>query len=320
MMADTKHWSKLAERGSSIGIKSLVVSYRLLGKYVAKKLLYPVVVYFYMTGKEARTASLDYLKRIYAFSNCATPSPTRRASFNHMFAFAQSGLDKFNAWLDDTQQTKMSFPNQEMLDNVIASGQGALIIGSHLGNLEMMRALASNRQIVINAVVYTEHAQQFNQILAQSNIQFEVNLIQVSHFGADTAIMFRDKIDRGELIVIVGDRTPPAENGRVSEVEFLGDTAAFAQGPFILASLLECPVFLLFCLPEGRAYHIYLEHFADKIILPRAVRQEKLCEYMQQYARRLEVYCLKAPFQWFNFYDFWQKVPTSNNSINKSSK
>jgi predicted LPLAT superfamily acyltransferase len=90
-------------------------------------------------------------------------------------------------------------------------------------------------------------------------------------------------------------------------VEFLGEPAPFAHGPFILASLLECPVYLFFCLREGNGYRIYCEPFAERIVLPRGERVPRLREYLQQYARRLEAYCMKAPYQWFNFYDFWRR-------------
>ncbi|MEI6987643.1 MAG: hypothetical protein WCK65_16130, partial [Rhodospirillaceae bacterium] len=194
----------------------------------------------------------------------------------------------------------------------------AVLIGSHLGNLEMTRALATIEQrAIVNAVVYTNHAQRFNETLAQANASFGVNLIQISKIGPETAIMLKEKIDQGEIMVIVGDRTPPIDGGssnRVSHVNFLGKPAPFAQGPFILASLLECPVFLFFCLREGAKYHIYLESFAERILLPRHERQERLQEYLKQYAQRLEAHCLKAPYQWFNFYDFWQQAAPSNPS------
>ncbi len=314
--ANRDHWSKLAERGNTLGLNIVVTCYRILGRRVARLLLYPIVTYFFLTGKKARRASRDFLRRMHVYSKGTSPQPSWKTVFHHMLTFAQSGLDKLSAWLGDIKPAYVSFPNRAILDDLIASGHGALIIGSHLGNLELTRALAANHQTVINAVVYTDHAQRFHQMLAKANMKFGVNLIQVSHFGSDTAIMLKDKIECGELLVIVGDRTPPAENGRVCEVDFLGDSAAFAQGPFILASLLECPVFLLFCLSEdnisnNNTHHIYLEHFADKIELPRATRQARLRSYIQQYALRLESYCLKAPYQWFNFYDFWQKSITA---------
>ena len=111
-----------------------------------------------------------------------------------------------------------------------------------------------------------------------------------------------------ELVVIVGDRTPPGESRqkRISLLDFLGELAPFAQGPFILASLLDCPVYLFFSLREGDGYRVHLEHFAERIVLPRKEREERLLGYMKQYVGRLEHYCLQAPEQWFNFYDFWR--------------
>jgi predicted LPLAT superfamily acyltransferase len=233
-----------------------------------------------------------------------------------MLAFAQSGLDKLAAWMGGFDSRRVDFPNRAEFEHLLASGQGAVLIGSHLGNLEMTRALASaEHRAVVNAVVYTDHALRFNDTLAQANASFGVNLIQVSQLGPDTAILLKGKIDRGELVVIVGDRTPPADDSgrsRVSQIEFLGAPAPFAQGPFILASLLDCPVYLFFCLRHGDAYRIYLEPFAERIALPRKERQARLEDTMQAYARRLEAHCLLAPYQWFNFYHFWQPHTVAN--------
>lgn len=310
-----QHWSLLAERGGVLGLRIVFVVYRLLGRRVAGFLLYPIVVYFFLTGRTARSASMAYLRRVHRRSGRA--APTYFDSFRHMLSFAQSGLDKLAAWAGGLGGALVDFPNCSELLRLIDAGQGAVLIGAHLGNLEMMRALAvRERQVAVNAVVYTEHAQRFNAMLRQANAQFGVNLIQVSHVGADTAILLREKIDRGELVVIVGDRTPPGESGsrRVSRVDFLGAPAPFAHGPFILASLLDCPVFLVFSLRERYAgqfrYRVHLESFAERIVLPRRERSAHLQAYIQRYARRLEHHCLQAPEQWFNFYDFWQTVAT----------
>jgi predicted LPLAT superfamily acyltransferase len=309
------HWSKFSERGNLLGLRAVFICYRLFGESTARLLLYPVTAYFLLTGRKSRAASLDYLRRVTAYCsarNAAVKTATGwRGSFHHMLAFAQSGLDKMVAWMGAFDSRRVDFPNQPEFNRLLASRRGAVLIGSHLGNLEMTRALAtSENRAIVNAVVYTNHAQRFNEVLAKVNASFGVNLIQVSHLGPDTAIMLKEKIDRGELLVIVGDRTPPTEGGssrRVSQVEFLGQPAPFAQGPFILASLLDCPVYLFFCLREGDTYRIYFEPFADRILLPRRERQERLQDYLQQYAARLEEYCLKAPYQWFNFYDFWRQ-------------
>ena len=309
------HWSKLAERGSGVGVRIVFLCYRLLGERAARLLLLPIVGYFFLTGSKSRSASLAYLHRLNAhraaIGEATLSTPGWRESFQHMQAFAQSALDKLTAWMGGFDSHRVDFPDRVELDRLISSGRGAVLIGSHLGNVEMTRALATTeRRAIINAVVYTKHAQRFNQILTQANPSFSANLIQVSHFGPETAIMLKGKIDRGELLVIVGDRTPPTEGGssrRSSGVDFLGKKAQFGHGPLILASLLDCPVYLFFCLREGERYRVYLEPFAERVVLPRAERQERLQVYLEQYARRLEAHCLKAPFQWFNFYDFWRQ-------------
>jgi predicted LPLAT superfamily acyltransferase len=308
-----RHWSRLAERGSLLGLKTVFACYRLLGAKAARVLLYPIVAYFFLTGSKARAASLDYLQRVNRLRGGARPDPGWRESFRHMLAFGQSGLDKLAAWMggvSEVGEPQVDFPNRPLFEQLLASGRGAVLIGAHLGNLEMTRALAVNeRRVKVNAVVYTDHAERFNTLLRQANADFAVNLLQVSRLGPETAIMLKEKIDQGELVVIVGDRTPAAGEGqsRVSHIDFLGSPAPFAQGPFILASLLDCPVYLFFCLREAEGYRIHLEPFAERIELPRAQRQQRLEGYMQAYARRLEHYCLQAPDQWFNFYDFWRQ-------------
>jgi predicted LPLAT superfamily acyltransferase len=170
----------------------------------------------------------------------------------------------------------------------------------------MMRALAVHQNFHgVNAVIYSAHAPRFSQVLARSNVNYGLNLVHVSEIGPDTAITLSAKVGRGEVVVIVGDRTPPSDNGRVTFASFLGGQAPFAQGPWLLASLLECPVYLFFCVRGRDGYEAYFEHFSDRIHLPRYNRESRFAEIIQRYAQRLEKYCLMAPYQWFNFYDFW---------------
>lgn len=319
--ASSLHWSAQAERGNRSGLGFIESCYRLLGKPVAQLLLYPVVGYFFLFHGKARRASSDYLQRLHTFQQQKpAQKPGWLDSYKHMHAFASASLDKLGAWRGEAFD--LEFPAQAQMEALLASGKGAMLIGAHLGNLEMMRAIASLQgKTTVNAVVYTEHAQRFNHMLARNNPDFHINLLQISSFGPDTAIMLKQKIDQGELLVIVGDRTPPADNGRISMVPFLGQPAAFAQGPLILASLLDCPVYLFFCLQHQQGYQIHFEPFAEKVTLPRQRRQQALEDYLRQYVQRLQHYCQLAPYQWFNFYDFWaterssRKSDTSRNSL-----
>jgi len=302
-------WWRVAERGSRLGMMTLALSCKWLGRRFTRVCLHPVVAYFWLTGGRARSESFRYFQQLnQVHPDGACPRPGWRTAYRHLFAFADSGLDKLAAWSGQLKECDIDFPMRAEFDALIASERGALIVGSHLGNLEMMRALAVHgSRARITAVIYTEHAQRFNSVLAGAHRDFASRVLQVSDMGPATAMLMHERIEAGELLVIVGDRVPVGFSTRISDVEFLGQTAPFAQGPFTLAHALGCPVYLFFALKEAGRYQIHFEHFADRIVLPRTDRVAHLNTYIQRYARRLEHYCGLAPLQWFNFFNFWQR-------------
>jgi len=302
-----KHWSRLDERGSAWGLRFTAATARLLGRQAARIALLPAVAWFFLTGREARRASRTYLARLGADS---TP-PTTWNVWRHMLAFADSSLDKLAAWRGEIEGA-VDFHGAEEFERLARERRGALFIGSHLGNLEMIRALAVTREIAtVTAVVYTDHARRFAATLAGADPRFADNLFEVRDFGPQTAILLKERVERGEILVIVGDRTPAADNGRRAHASFLGHDAPFPQGPMVLGYLLGCPVYLFFCLKgekrQGSRYRIYLEPFAERIELPHGDRKNAIDAYVARYARRLENYCREAPLQWFNFFDFWHE-------------
>ena len=138
------------------------------------------------------------------------------------------------------------------------------------------------------------------------------NLIQVDTLGPDSVVRLQEKIAAGEWIAMVADRTSTSNEARAVFSQFLGDPAAFPEGPFILAALLRCPVYLLFCLKVDGGYEAWVEPFADPLELPRKTREDELRSAVARFAQRLEQQCLTAPYQWFNFFDFWQKPQARN--------
>ncbi|MBR8131479.1 glycosyltransferase family 2 protein [Burkholderia ambifaria] len=304
----TRAWWRMPERGSRIGMALLALSCRWFGKGFTSFWLHPIVGYFVLTNRTARSASHAYIARLRDAQAAAVPKPGWRSAYRHMLAFAQAGFDKFVAWSGRLDELDVRFDDSSAFDALAASGRGALVIGAHLGNLEMTRALAlRDAHTKVTAIVYTEHAKRFTGVLAGANQAFGKQLVEVSDFGPDTAMMMQSRIDAGELLVIVGDRVPPHDSGKTVDARFLDAQAPFAQGPYILAHALGCPVYLFFCLKEQRGYRLYFEPFADRIELPRRERASHVAQWAQRYAVRLEHYCRKAPYQWFNFFDFWAR-------------
>ena len=308
-------WWNIAERGSRIGMHLLALSCRVFGMRFTGLWLHPVVAYFLLTGRAARIASYNYFTHLQQASSPdeATPRPGWLSAYRQMLAFAQSSLDKLAAWSGRVNSGDVRFDDPQAFEALVASGRGALVLGSHLGNLEMVRALAMRgKHAKVTAIVYTEHARRFNSVLASAHSDFAHHLVEVGDFGPQTAMMMQERVEAGELLVIVGDRVPANESGRTTDAQFLGATAPFAQGPYVLAHALGCPVYLFFCIKEHGGYRLYFEPFAERIELPRRERAQHLAAWAQRYAARLEHFCRKAPFQWFNFFDFWARSPAES--------
>jgi predicted LPLAT superfamily acyltransferase len=304
-----KHWSLLQERGSYWGIKFTVATYLLLGYRAFNFFLYFLIAYFYLTNAKTRQDSQAYLNRIKTINpNHPLWSKTNYPSFYHYMEFAHAIMDKILAWTGYITHRDVDFPNREEFMSLLEAKQGAVFIGSHLGNLELTRALAdAEYDARITAIVFTEHAQNFNRVLQELNPRVAINLLEIKEMQLDAIVSLKEKVASGEYIVIVGDRTSYANPERVCYANFLGEPAPFPQGPFIVASLMRCPVYLLFCLKEQGRYTLYFELFAHSLDLPSQNKQAILQHYVERYAQRLEFYCLKSPLQWFNFFDFWQK-------------
>lgn len=303
-----KHWSKMQERGNYLGIQTLLFTHKILGRKGLWLILFPVVVYLFITGRVARAASKQFLQQVNLYTGTGQ-SVTLRQQLKHFCSFADSAFDKIDGWLGRISLSDIEYTNEHLFSQLNEQRQGAIFIGSHLGNLEVCRALSQHRSgKVINVLVFTHHAVEFNKMLKKINPNVAVNLIQVTDLGPGLAILLKEKIEQGEIIVIVGDRTSTTTAARSVQVPFLDKPAPFSQGPFILAALLDCPVYFLFCLKDQQSskYHVIFEQYSNSLKMPRTQRQAILNQVITDYAQRLGHYAAQYPYQWFNFYDFWQ--------------
>ena len=296
-----RHWASINEISFVAGMRLLFWICRVFGRWPFRAVLYPVLGWYMMTKPLPRRASGDYLRRVAGYSGSKPPGILR-----HFAAFGEGILDKMLLWGGLFPLDSVTFFGEAVVNQAAADGRGGLLICSHLGNLELCRVLSRQRDdIKLTVLVHTKHAQAFNQMLARLNPASQLNLMQVTEMSPATAMLLSDRIAQGEFVVIAGDRIPVSPNPRVAMADFLGAPAAFPVGPYVLAGILQCPVYLLFSIRQGRGSEVHFEFFRDAVRIPRQGRDAALAALAADYARRLEHYCLRAPLQWFNFYDFW---------------
>ncbi|HSN18681.1 MAG TPA: glycosyltransferase [Gammaproteobacteria bacterium] len=303
------HWAHIGERGTLAGLRFIGALDRIFPRWVGHAVLYPVTAYFFLVHGNARRASRRFLK-------AAGQPATLGQSFRHFFAFSISILDKVAAWYDPKRiPVELGEAERRLFLDAVGQKRGLLLLSGHLGNLELARAIATLIPgITVNALVYTQNSRKLTAMLEETNEAYHLKLIYVQEIDPGTAMSLREKIDAGEVVVIVGDRVPVghgrsahhAEDATV-QASFLGKPAPFAIGPYVLAHILECPVLLFFCLHQAQGYKIYMEPFAERIHLPRKGRDYAAAGWAARYAERLADYAARFPLQWYNFYDFWDE-------------
>jgi predicted LPLAT superfamily acyltransferase len=296
-------WSTLPERGSIWGIRSVLFALNMLGYRFASALLIPIAAYFFLTGGRSRIASLNYLRRLHRY-NPGAPEATLWQSYLHHLEFAQTMLERLMIWQGRTHKFQFVTEGSELLQQKGRSG--AVLLGAHLGSFDVLRALALGFENRVNVTMFRAHAPRINRVLRELNAGADLHVIELASGDLGGILELKDCIDRGEHVALLADRHAPGPKERSAHASFLGEPAPFPQSPWILASLLECPVHLVMAIRTGpRSYRVWVEPLAERIVLPKGKRETGVMPHAALLARRLEEVCCQYPRQWFNYYDFW---------------
>jgi predicted LPLAT superfamily acyltransferase len=305
------HWSDLTERGVVWGLRFLTWVYKLLGRRMTILCTLPIILFFYLTGTTQRRGALQFLAHVDAVKNSQPPGFFKQhwRGLKIFVNFSLAALDKISAWAGATSPDQITFPDG--VTSMFELGhqkQGCVLLVSHLGNIEAIRAIASlHRQRKFTILAHTRHAQQFNRILEHFDSRSQIRLIEVTDVGPDVAILLRNRIHEGEWVVIAADRVPVLARERTVKVDFLGKPAPFSIGPYVLAHLLEAPVMMAAALRVDNKFQIFWRPLTERLVLPRKDRDLALKHWAGQYSIWLEELCLQYPLQWYNFFDFWHQ-------------
>ncbi len=303
-----RHWASVGESTFVGGTWFLYGVHRWLGRWPFRICLYPVVLAYWLGSPVARRASREYLAKLHTAEAVFPSTPGMRHSLRHFGLFAETLLDKMLAIGGRLTRAQISMSGHEAMLAAAQAGRGGVIATAHMGCLELMQMAAGWREgLRVTILVHTAHAPEFNRILLRLNPAATVRLMQVTDFSPATALLLADRIAAGEFLAIAGDRVP-VSGDRTARAPFLGEDAEFPAGPYLIASLLRCPVWLLSCLHDANGYRAHIEPFAERIELPRGSRQEALDGYAASYSNWLTACLRQSPYDWFNFYPFWDSA------------
>ena len=312
----TARWNQIAERGSLWGLRFSVWCYRVFGRSVATLLAHAIVAYFFLTDRRGRRASIAYLRRVRA-----TPEGRARLerppglwqSFLHYREFALVIVDRVAMWFGDGDDFEFESHGVDYFDRLAEEGRGSIVAGAHLGNFDALRLLAVRARTAVNVLMFTDHAQHINRILRELSPHAEARVIRVSPTSVQAVFEVRRCLERGEVVAILGDRVEPMDRGRTQRVRLLGGEVELPQAPFLLAGLLECPVVFMVALRrDAGRYRVHCHPVFDPAAGPSGApgrdREAEAAKGVAAYAELLERYCVRHPYQWFNFYDYWGEL------------
>lgn len=292
-------WLQQQEKSNLAVLKLMVWISLTFGRAVGRIVLYGIAGYYVLFAPKARRFSRAYLTK--ALGRWAEWSD----GFRHVLSFASTIHDRIYLLNDRFDLFDIEIIGAETLNAALAKQPGALLIGAHFGSFEVLRAVGRGRAgLKIAMLMYEDNARKINATLAAINPTATTDIIALGRM--ESMIEAREKLDQGYLVGMLADRG--LGNDATVDCEFLGKMAPFPVGPFRMAALLHRPVFFMAGLYlGGNRYQIHFEPLADFSATPRAERDAAMRNAQQRYAERLSHFCRLAPYNWFNFFDFWQK-------------
>lgn len=290
-------WTRSAERSNLAVLRLMVWISLRLGRPVGRMVLYGIAAYFLVFAPRARRASAAYLARVFG------RPPVLAERFRHILAFASTIHDRVYLLNGRFDLYDIEIVGRETIDAAMQDGRGVLLIGAHLGSFEVMRALGRSRTgRGISMLMYDENAKKINAVLAAINPAAVQDIISLGRM--ESMLAAKEKLEAGHLVGMLADRRLGSDSGR--ELDFLGAPAAFPNKPFLFAAMLRRPVlFMAGLYLGGNRYRIHFEPLADFSGIERGERDAAIEAAQRAYVARLEHHCRAAPFNWFNFFDFW---------------
>jgi predicted LPLAT superfamily acyltransferase len=291
-------WAKRPER-SNLAILRLMVWISLrLGRQIGRLVLYGIAAYFLAFAPAARRASGAYLRRALG------RAPTVVDLYRHVFSFASTVHDRVYLLNERFDLFDIEIVGEDAIRAAMTGGQGVLLIGAHLGSFEVMRALGRRHTSqAISMLMYEENARKINATLAAINPAATQDIIPLGRI--ESMLLAKEKIEAGHLVGMLADRGLGKDPAR--DCDFLGVPAPIPTGPFRVAAMLRRPVlFMTGLYLGGNRYRIHFEPFADFSAVERGNRDAAIVAAQEAYAARLTHFCRLAPYNWFNFFDFWR--------------
>ena len=289
-------WATRPERSSMAVLRFMVWLSLFLGRRLSRLVLYPIAAYFVVFAPKAKRASQAYLRRALG-RTARLPD-----GFRHVLTFASVVHDRVY-WLRGRHDLfEIEVIGESHLATLRQQGRGMVFAGGHFGSFEALRVVGERHGIDTRMLMFPDNARKVTAALTSINPALANSVIGLGR--PDSVLRVRDHLQNGGSVGILADRMLGDDKSR--DIPFLGEPAPFPVGPWRLAAMLGAPVvFMAGCYLGGNRYQLVFEPIIDFAQVPAEKRASAMQEAQDRFVELLEARCRQAPWNWFNFYDFW---------------
>lgn len=303
---DKAIWAETTERSNMLMLRVMTWISLHLGRRAGRVVLHFIASYFLLFSPTGRRASREYLQ-------LALTRPVGVSDlYQHFFTFASTIHDRIYLVNRRFDLFDVEVYGLELINSLIAKGKGLFLMGAHLGSFEVIRSLGREKtDLRVAMVMHQDNAKKINTMLEAINPEAALDIISLGN--VDSMLHVRQYLSEGGAVGMLADRTPGKDP--LYPVQLLGQEAYLPIGPFRMAALLRSPIVFMTGLYLGaNRYAIHFEELADFSFVATGQRNIAVHTAIARYATLVEYYCRLAPYNWFNFFDFWQadssKAPT----------
>jgi predicted LPLAT superfamily acyltransferase len=283
--------------GSSIGYMIFIFVIQYIGLWFAYFILLFVTLYYCLFSITSSQNIYSFYKTRLSYSKFKSITSVYRNYYN----FGQTLIDRI-ASLSGKYNFEIEFEGEKYLHELAKNGQGGFMFGAHIGNWEIASHYLKRIPTTFAIVIYENEKVNIKKQIEKVGINQSVKFIYIKN---DLSHIFEiaESLSHNQIICMHADRY--VDGVKTISSELFGALANFPIGPWILASKFKVPVTFVFGMKESyKKYHFYAStpkiYCWEKNNIETGIKNS-IAEYTLQIESKIKKY----PYQWFNFFNFW---------------
>ncbi|SDP48952.1 lysophospholipid acyltransferase family protein [Desulforhopalus singaporensis] len=300
MSAEKKRFGEICRRLETLGHWFFYVAMRFFGHGGGRLLLGPVVFCYVLFSRKIHKIVGYYLVRRFPGKSWLC---YRLYVLKIIYSFGGILVDRGWLGLSPRSDFQGELIGYERIKELIGQGNGVVLVTAHVGNWQSALERIGELPVRVHALMqYDREAAKHFFDLGGKKRSFEIIDVNSSFGGMIEAAA---ALQRGEVVTIMGDRYT---RGPFSEVEFLGDTVRVTNGAYSLAATCGAPVVILLAAKTGaKTYNLTVVDSFQPEYCSRDEREGMLRDCSSRFMEAIEEYLQMYPYQWYNFYNFWDQ-------------